>query len=180
MALAVNIITPSTKLQGGYKDEVYFPMAAHATSSSEGLYFDHLTGGLRLTLSCSTAVSIDRLVITAENGSYGPAIYKDIAPTWAGGLLPAIPSEHGQEDDQSVEFVSTMTLWMNTDGIAGVEIQPSSDLVFCIPMLAKNLQYLTIKGYYGDELKFNKTKDLGQEKNIERNRMYTIPEIAIN
>ena len=178
-SLAVNIVTSSSKLQGGYREEVYFPMAAHDVSSTSGLLFDHLTGGLKLTVSCSTAVSIDRLVVSAEDGSHLPAIYKNIAPTWAGGLLPAIPSGHGDEEDQSVEFVSTMTLHMNTNGVAGIEIQPSSPLVFCIPMLAKGLQYLTITGYNGDTEVFCRTKNLGTEKDIEKNTMYTIPEIVL-
>ena len=81
----------------------------------------------------------------------------------------------------SAQFISDMTLRMNTGGTAGVTVT-SSGLTFCIPMLASQLKNLTVTGYLGNDPTpvFQKTKTLTTAKDIERNIMYTIPVIEFD
>ena len=54
-------------------------------------------------------------------------------------------------------------------------------ITFCIPMLAKNLKYLQITGYNGSTQVFQTSKkDIGTARDIERNKMYTLPAISID
>lgn len=170
------------------RHDVYFPMAATVSTSSAsqvGLNFLHLTGGLRLTLQCTSApATVTRLVVTATDANNSPAIYKDLKPVWSELLLPGVPGgETGSlSGNQNAEFISDMTLVMSTDGVAGVTIPVGeSGLTFCIPILARGLQHLTITGYNADgDQVFLKTKDFDSSYDVERNKMYRVPVININ
>lgn len=181
-SLAIDFHASGNVLDGTH--DVVFPMAATAATGNT-LYFQHLTGGLKLTLTNSTAHSVDRIVVEATQSNDSPAIYKDLKPSWATSLLPGLPEGEigGINGDQSVQFISTMTFTMNTNGQAGVTI-PTTGLTFCIPMLAKNMRYIQITGYSGSTQVFQTSKkDITENEtgiNIERNTMYTIPAISIS
>lgn len=179
---AIDIRCLAVNVKAGGKHDVYFPMAARYTADSSGLMFRHLTGGLKLTLSSSTAHTVTRLVVTATQEGGSPAIYKDLKPSWASTQLPGVPGgEVGEENgDVNAQFISDMTFKMYTNGSAGVNIPASGSVTFCIPMLAKSLKSLTVTGYNGDTQVFQKTKTLANATNIERNKMYNIPAININ
>lgn len=182
---AIDIHSLAVNFSGGGKHEVIFPMAAQYTPDSSGLMFRHLTGGLKLTISNNkaSAVIVDSLVVTATRNDNNPAIYKDLKPTWANAQLPGIPGGEVGETTGNVSalFISDMTLKMNTNGSAGVTIPENKSIIFCIPMLAKDLKNLTIKGYNnGVEVFTTPTKTLTSATDVVRNKMYTIPTININ
>lgn len=183
-ACAIDIHCLAVNFRGDGTHDVYFPMAAHTAAGGTTLLFDHLTGGLKLTLTNATSddITVDRLVVTATQDGGAPAIYKDLRPAWAGSPLPGIPGgEVGAETgDQGAQFISDMTLRMNTNGSTGVTLTAGSSLTFCIPMLAKDLRHLAVTGYHNGSPVFSKSKDLGAEKDIERNKMYTLPTINID
>lgn len=182
-ACAIDIHSLAVNFTGDGNHEVIFPMAALYTTDSSGLMFRHLTGGLKFTLSNTAAHAVDRLVITATQDGGSPAIYKDLKPAWAGNQLPGIPGgEVGEETgDQGAQFISTMTLRMNSNGTAGVTIPANGSITFCVPMLALQLKTLTITGYDADDNVVIPTRSKTiTPTNIERNKMYTIPVIEIN
>ena len=129
---AIDIHSLAVNFTGGGKHEVIFPMAAQYTTDSTGLMFRHLTGGMKLTISNgkASAVVVDRLVVTATKEDGKPAIYKDLKPTWANAQLPGVPGGEVGETTGNVnaQFISDMTLMMNTDGNAGVTISASGSL----------------------------------------------------
>lgn len=185
---AIDIHSLAVTLHNDGKHDVYFPMAAYAASGSTALYFDHLTGGLKLKLTNTTSTTVTRIVVTATQNDGSPAIYKDVKPSWASAQLPGLPGgEVGENDgDVSALFISDMTLIMNSqdgEGIitSGVTVPTGANgITFCIPMLAKELKTLTITGYNGDTQIFQKNKTLDAATNIIQNNMYNIPTIPIN
>lgn len=191
-ACGVGIRSLAVNLHADGKSDVIFPMAATATGGSQSLLFNHLTGGLKLTIANNRDqdVTVNRLVVSATQGSGTPAIYRDLAPEWAGStqpLLPTFPARHGATGDQDMGagFISDMTLMMNTEGTPGVTIPRKTNgtpgrITFCIPMLAKDLRYIQIIGYNGVSPVFQTPKkDIGTPKDVERNNMYNIPTIDI-
>ena len=184
--LAVNFV----ERNGNMGQNVYFPMAAMATSGSQKLLFKHLTGGLRLTLSNTSGapVTVDTIKVGATNCA-GPAIWKNLRPNpsdwdgWNPGALPAMPGgEMGESnDDHSALFVGEMTLVMQTNGQTHVTIPNGESIIFCIPLLADSIRTITIKGYNGNSTLFYKEKNLVEALHhtlaVERNTMYTIPTI---
>jgi hypothetical protein len=184
---AIDIHSLAVNIHSDGKHDVIFPMAATAAENSTSLQFDHLTGGLKLTLSNTTEHTVTRLVVTATRADGSAAIYKDIKPTWAGSQLPGIPGGEVGEitGDQGAQFISDMTLMMNSQNSLGivthsVTIPASGSISFCIPMLTNELKNLTITGYNGDTQVFQKTKELPSAISIPRNQMYNIPTININ
>lgn len=189
-ACGVNIHSLSVEFVDGNTQKVVFPMAAKAAANSSGLGFRHLTGGIRLTLqNTKTDADLDvaRLVVTATTADSKPAIYKDLHPTedgWSTNMIPGLPSgEVGEiSGNQDVQFISDMTLYLK-DGIHDHKTISANGgtITFCMPLLAREVKYLTIKGYSatGDEL-FTKTKELETATAIIRNHMYNIPTIEIN
>ena len=184
---AVDIHSLAVTLHADGKHDVVFPMAAHADAHGSSLLFKHLTGGLKLTISNTTAHSVTRIVVSAIQSDDSPAIYKNVVPSWAGATLPALPEgEVGTLGFiESALFVSDMNLALNSTNnsgniTSGFTIEAGSSVTFCIPMLAKELKHLTITGYNGDSQVFSKTKTLNNAIDVERNKMYDIPEIAID
>lgn len=189
-ACGVNIHSLSVEFVDDNTQKVVFPMAAKSAANSRGLKFRHLTGGIRLTLKntkADTDLDVARLVVTATTASHEPAIYKDLRPTedgWNPSLLPAIPSgEVGSINGaQDVRFISDMTLFLKDGSHDHKTIaRDNGTITFCMPLLAREVKYLTIKGYSsaGDEL-FTKTKNLETATPIERNKIYTLPTINLN
>ncbi len=188
-ACGVNIHSLSVEFVDGNSQKVVFPMAAKAVAHSGGLGFRHLTGGIRLTLkNTRTDADLDvaRLVVTATTAAGEPAIYKDLCPTedgWNPSLLPDVPSgEVGEiSGDQYVQFISDMTLYLK-DGSHDYKTiaRDNGTITFCMPLLAREIKYLTIKGYSSaDDLLFTKTKTLEEATPILRNCMYNIRSIEI-
>ena len=184
---AIDIHSYAIDIHPDGSHDVIFPMAAYTAAGGTSLLFRHLTGALRLTLTGSTTHHVTRLVVTATREDGSAAIYKDLKPSWANGTLPGIPGgEPGSViNDQGAQFISDMTLVMNTnDGnghlTQGVDIEAGNSLTFCIPLLVKELKRFAITGYNGDSQLFSKTKTLDNALDVERNKMYNIPEIAID
>ena len=177
----VDIRSLAVNMHNDGRHDVYFPMAAAAAADATEMTFQHLTGGLKLTLRNASESDMDvfGLEVSATKADGSPAIYRNIAPSWAGSLLPTIPIEHGQNEDQSSQFYSNIMLQMNTDGTLGVTIPAGQSITFCIPMLAQQLKNITVTGYGLSPL-FYKTKSLDTPKDIERNKMYTIPVIEFD
>ena len=177
----VDIRVLAVNMHSDGRHDVCFPMAASAPASDAAMTFRHLTGGLKIHLTTNAATEVYRLVISATKADNSPAIYRDIAPSWAGSLMPSIPINHGDGEDQGIQFYKDILLRMSTDGTPGVTIPAgTTGITFCIPMLAQQLKSITVTGYdlFDDKL-FEKTKTLPTAKDIERNKMYTIPTIDV-
>ena len=183
---------------GGY--DVVFPMAARASADGNTLLFKHLTGALSITLTnhSGSTKTFDTLKVGATNAS-GAAIYKNLFPnglSWGNGAgaltwntvnLPAVPGgEVGEAGgDVNAGFVGEMTLVMKK-GNSSFSLENGASINICIPMLADSVATLTIKGYAGgnETPLFNKQKSLpadgqGRHPAIERNKLYTLPEIVL-
>ena len=170
---------------GGQK--VYFPLAATANRDASSMTFKHLTGGLKITLQNDriSTLNVARLVVTITNASDEPAIYKDLKTEWSDGMLPSLPEGEvgGISGDQGAVFVPSMTLYLKDEvgGTAYKQIAANGQIVFCMPMLAKSVKHLQIIGYDDNDVElFNKSKNLDNAFDVERNVMYTIPTININ
>ena len=167
--------------------KVYFPMAATAAKDAGTMIFQHLTGGMKLTLKNEkgSALNVAKLVVTVTNASEEGAIYKDLKPEWVGGMLPALPEDEiGHiSGDPGAEFVSTMTIYLRDEvnDHAYKQMGSGAELVFCMPMLAKSVKYLRITGYddSGNQIFTTPQKEIENPFDVARNIMYTIPTINI-
>ena len=161
--------------------DIVFPMAAKAGANSNRLMFQHLTGGIKLTLSARTECSIYSVkVITYGTGAAPNVTLNDATYTvrWdsQGPNLPA-GNVGGIAGDRDVKYASKMVLSMN--GGNGVIV--STGTTFFVPVTINNIRRITVIGYdsNGNEL-FSKTQAIDPTIEIERNKLYTIPTILIN
>lgn len=168
---------------GGHR--IIFPMAAQAAEGSESLKFDHLTGGLKLTLS-DTASDVNYTlgslrIVTYGDGSMATPIAPryDVTATWA-LQGPAVPGgEVGETNgDVSVDNASEMHFTFSTDGTPGKAIADGGSIIFCVPITVSSVKTLEVTGYGTDGKQlFSRTKTLDEAIAVQRNTMYTIPEI---
>ena len=179
-SLAVNFLST-----GGHT--VVFPMAEKAAANSGSLYFDHLTGGLRLTLANSSGegIAVDHLKVVVQGTAAAPAVELDgvsYTVRWA-VQGPTTPSG-GVGDisgDREVTYSSEMNFKMQTNGAAGVTVPASGNIQFCVPVTMRDVKYLSVTGYNaaGQQL-FTQSKTLASATPIAVNNMYNIPSININ
>ncbi len=166
--------------------KIAFPMAAEANADATKLYFKHLTGGFRLTLNntSASAVNVASVKIVARSTAEVTHLgCNGVTARWAvqGPSVPSGPigSIEGNVD---VKYACEMNFDLRNGGNNYINIPATNGtLMFCVPITISSVRYLTVTGYdaNGTEL-FNKTADLGSEVAVERNRMYTIPQININ
>ena len=189
--LAVTFRANNGVLDGTH--EVYFPMAAHCGAGADSrLLFRHLTGGLLLTLhiNSSSSVTLGSIkVALTSNNEVVPIVYSDnglnVSTQWSASGM-ALPS--GQigniEGDIDVSKTSEMHFsLMTSDGgsvTEGVTIAAGAEIKFCVPVTVSSLTRITVAGYTtGGAQHFVKSKGLTNTA-IERNKMYSVPTIAIN
>ncbi len=168
---------------GGHR--IIFPMAAEAAAGSESLKFDHLTGGLKLTLSDTATNSGYTLgslrIVTYGDGSMAAPIAPrhGITATWA-VQGPAVPGSMVGETngDVSVVNASEMHFTFSTDGTPGKAIADGGSISFCVPITVNSVKTLEVTGYSPDGVQlFSRTKTLDDVLKVQANTMYTIPEI---
>lgn len=175
-SLAVNLLADGTH-------EVVFPMAATAEAGSTQLLFNHLTGGLQLTLAAHTACSLATVkVITYGDDAAAPVTLDGITYTtrWASqGPTTPVGTVGGIEGDYDVKYASEMLFTMQTLGSDGVAIPDQGSITFCVPVTVNSVNRLTVIGYAADGTQlFAKTKSLATQ--ILVNHIYTVPPIQIN
>ena len=163
--------------------DVVFPMMAIPDDDNGNrLFFDHLTAGLKLTLTLedanSSPVDVASVKIVAKNSSSVSNMSPGVC-SWA-VQGPTVPSGNiGTIGDQEVSCSSEMNFDFTTEGDPGATVT-SSGLSFCIPITIEYLKALTVVGYSaeGAEL-FRKTKSLTTPIQLECNTMYVLPTIEI-
>jgi len=178
--LAVNFLS-----SGGHC--IIFPMAAKAAADSESLHFDHLTGGLRLTLANSdtqNGFDIHHIKVVVQGTAAAPTVtLNEVNYTVRWEVQgPTMPSgDVGISGDQEVSYSSEMYFNMQHDGAAGVTVPASGNISFCVPVTVGNVKKLSITGYNTSGVQlFSKVKNLDSQKNIAVNYMYNIPSFNIN
>ncbi len=163
--------------------DVVFPMLASSLEGNNNqLYFDHVTAGLKLTLTLaanSAPVEVASVKIVARNDGPVTDEYFSVCKWAVQG--PAVPSDEiGIIGDQEVSCSSVMNFDFTTDGDPGATVT-SNGLSFCIPITIDNLIALTVIGYSADGAElFHKTKRLADPIQLECNNMYIVPTIQIN
>ncbi len=162
--------------------DVAFPMMAFSDEENNNrLFFDHVTAGLKLTLTLdanSDPVNLASVKIVARNNSSVSNMSPGVC-SWA-VQGPTVPSGNiGIIGDQEVSCSSEMNFDFTTEGDPGATVT-SSGLSFCIPITIEYLKALTVVGYSaeGAEL-FRKTKSLTTPIQLECNTMYVLPTIEI-
>ena len=169
----------------GNGHEVVFPMASTADAGSGKLLFDHLTGGMRVTLANTTATTVSTVkMITYGDEAIPPVELDDITVTtqWA-AQGPTVPmGDVGQiEGDQDIKYSCEMNFAMQTNGAATVTIPAGASITFCVPVTVRTVKRLTVIGYASDgSVLFTKTRSFTPAEEIERNYMYSLPTIQIN
>lgn len=171
----------------GGKHEVYFPMATPTVaSSSSTMVFEHLTGGLKLTLSntSSTActVATAKIVTQTDEAASTIASRNGVTARWD-VQGPTVPSGEvgGIIGDQDMKYACEMHFNLKTYANDFVTIAAGESLTFFVPMTMSSVRKLTVAGFDANGAPvFTKSKDLGSAKSIEANKMYTIPTIEID
>ncbi len=178
-SLAINFRT------GGH--DVYFPMAAKASSGDGSMTFRHLTGGLKLTLhnNSGSAVTLSSVKVVLTSASeVTPLEYSADGATvhtaWAAYGLTLPTGEIGEiTGDVDISHTSEMNFYLYTGGSAGATIDADGDLSFCVPVTVSSLTKIAVVGYNASQAQcFLQSKDLSS-KAINRNIMYAIPAIDI-
>ena len=172
--------------------EMAFPMVAHADADNTKLPFRHLSGGFRIRLLNTTAneVKVASLKIVAQSTSDvkhlgydfdGDDVF-DVTARWA-VQGPSVPNGGigGSDDDVDVRYTSEMyfDIKQGTENFVTIADGDNSPY-FCIPVTISKVKNLTVIGYNVDGTEcFRATKKFDQEYDVERNKMYNLPEIEI-
>ena len=189
--LAVTFRADNGVLDGTH--EVYFPMAAHCGAGADcRLLFRHLTGGLLLTLrnTSSTSISLGSVKVTlTSNNDVVPIVYSDngfnVSTQWSASGMALPSGEIGNiEGNFDVSKTSEMhfSLMTNDGGsiTEGATIAAGAEIAFRVPVTVSSLNRITVAGYTTDGVQyFVKGKSLASMA-IERNKVYSVPTIAIN
>lgn len=179
-------------------EKVVFPMMATADAGSDRLLFNHLTGGLKVTLENDSYYDIDiasiKIVAQSDNALQNLGV-NGVTARWA-VQGPALP--HGEVGEEECDYLAANVSEMNFDftttrydwddnvwedvltTVSGMTAQGSGESSFCVPITISSLRYITIIGYSANGSPiFHVTKDLGTETTISVNTMYTLPNIII-
>ena len=157
-----------------------FPMAAVADANTNLLLFRHLCAGFQVTLTANSAVNdVTSLKIVAQ-GNSATDMNVDLLGCSARWAVqgPSVPTGNvgGNSGDVDVKYISEM----NFDFTSAPTIN-ATGIQFLVPITISSVENLTVIGYDANGIeKFRKTKAFGSAIVVERNRMYTIPSIAIN
>lgn len=172
---------------GGH--DVVFPMATgDITPSSASITFQHLTGGMRITLqnaSLSESVTVGSVrIVTYGDGASGGtlAARNGVTCLWA-VQGPAVPGgmPGSTTGDVPVLYASAMHFTLKDGGTPGKAIAAGGSLSFCVPVTVSTVKTIEVTGYDTDGKQlFQKTKTLDTAKDIEANKMYNIPVIDVN
>ena len=157
---------------GGH--DIIFPMVATAQRNQMRLLFQHLTAGMRLTLTNSSAADKTlgsvKIVTYGESATASAIGANGYSVSWAkqGPTLP------GGEIDSLTDHYFAMC-----DGTDGKVVPANNGQIsLCVPVTVNKIKTLVVTGYSttGEQL-FVKSKTLASELTVEANKMYTIPEI---
>lgn len=179
-SLAINFRT------GGH--DVYFPMAATASTEATDMTFRHLTGGLKITLhnNSGAAVTLSSVkVVLVSATTVVPLEYSADGATvrtfWAAhGMSLPTGDLGGITDNVDISKTSEMNFYLHRDDTPNVTIAAGESLCFCVPVTVSSLTKVVVAGYNESHVqRFVKIKSLGSTTTIERNIMYTLPTIDI-
>lgn len=172
----------------GDRGKMAFPMAAFYTDDDSRiqLMFKHLCAGFKMRLlGVSPELRMLRIVALSEdadeknfrfvvdldgNGHYATARWgkHGNAP-----VLPAGPVG-GNDEDVVVSNYSEMNFIVDESAVEGGVMD------FCIPVTIQSFRSLVIVGYNENgEVLFKKTTNFNTEREVEVNRMYTLPDITL-
>lgn len=181
---------------GTGKHHVIFPMVATPdtyNSSNRSLLFKHLTAAFKMTLVNGTSDPINLASVKIIAQSEEPTMSSNVSniPGYTARWTvqgPAVPTGDvgSNTTDMTVSYSSEMNFDLKSGTDNYVTINNGTPLSFCVPVTISSVRYLTIVGYKTDGTEmFQIHKDLcpaaGQDEiDIERNKMYIIPNITIN
>ena len=165
------------------RHDVYFPMKAQAASNAGSMTFEHLTAGLKLTLtngsgSNVTLSSVKVVLVSADNVT--PMVHNGVSTSWAnyGMSLPA-GIVGTLTDDIDVRKTSELNVRLKSNGSNNVSVDNGSSITFCIPVTVTSLTQIAVAGYDASGAqRFVKGKTFDATTAIERNKMYSIPTIS--
>lgn len=177
------------------RQEMAFPMLASASANAQNLYFDHLCGGLQISINNNraAAVNVASIRVVAQSASevinLGRDIDGDDAPDytsrWAveGPWVPNGPVG-GSDDDLDIKYSSVMNFDLRRENsgnndIPYVSIQPTDTLRICVPVTISSMNKIVVTGYSETGVEVFRKKGGGAAFNIAPNRMYTIPAINL-
>lgn len=169
------------------KQLMAFPMMAPVNADESAVYFDHLSAGVQVTLrnNKNTAVNVSSLTIVAQSTTDVVNLgIGSVTARWAnqGPWMPmGQVGNNGNEVD--VKFASVMNFDLRDEVGANAykTIAANSELVFCVPITISSMKYLKVTGYgENGEVLFSVKKGFANDVTVERNHMYTFPEIPIN
>jgi hypothetical protein len=168
---------------GGHR--ILLPMAAANNSSEKRLLFKHLTAGMKLTLT-DTSATKDYLVGSVRIVTYGESATAAALPAVNGVSCrwavqgPSVPGgEVGSETgDVSMAYSSEMHFTITNGGYPGKAIPRNGSISLCVPVTVNRIKTIVVTGYdtEGQQL-FTRTKTLDDVLEVQANTMYTIPEI---
>ena len=164
--------------------DVIFPMAATAQANANTMVFQHLTAGMKVTITNNSGNSItlgSLKVVAQSNTTMEHLAWGYFTASW---VLqgPSLPSgEPGTiTDDRNVSHSSEMNFVLKSGGNPNVTIGSGQSITLCVPLTASAVKRLVISGF--DEngaQKFVRTMSLEDPKTITRNVMYPMPTITI-
>lgn len=167
----------------GNKHRIIFPMAAEEPDGSELLKFDHLTAGLKLTLTATQDYTLGSLrIITYGSGSTSENLdaIPGINVQWAEQGL-AVPGGMVGENGNSVDakYASQMDFTITNNGEGGKVINSGNSISFCVPITVKTVSAIQVMGFDTDGKQvFGKMKtNPSAATEMEANHMYLVPTI---
>lgn len=178
------------------RQEIAFPMVASASANSQDLYFNHLCGGVRISIQNNRTepVTVASLRIVGQSTSQVVNLGRDIdgdnvvdyTARWAfeGPWVPS-GSVGGNDDDVDVKYASVMVFDLKSENSGSadlpyVTIAAGDTLQLCVPVTISTMNKIEVTGYSEAGAEIFRKKGGGAAFAIAPNHMYTIPAINIH
>ena len=165
---------------------IIFPMAAEAAAGSEALKFDHLTGGLKLTLT-DTSTSKDYTLGSLRIVTYGNGATADpidprhgVTACWAvQGLAVPGGMVGGNGNSVDAKYATQMDFTITANGNPGKAIDHQGSISVCVPITVSSVKTLMVMGFGTDGTQlFSRTATYDPVlTEVQANHMYLVPQI---
>ncbi len=170
------------KFLSGGKQSMAFPMVANASADATSLYYNHLSGGVQVTLENNSGadVNVAKLRIVAQSTTDVVNLgINDTIARWAveGPWVPFnTVGQNGNEVD--VKYSSVMYFDLMDGDTPTKTIANDDELVFCVPITISSMRKLNVTGYAADGTQlFQVHKTFKNDVAVQPNRMYAFPPI---
>lgn len=181
------------KLKPDGKQEMVFPMGAYTPQNLElvdgaSLMFKHLTAGLKLNINGNGNIYKLKVIVKSDDGTTLSAasdnpdpIFNNFDAQWVGSDFPPLPAGPAGTNGDSYDVKYSCEMNFDLEQGSYSYINFNGGKTICVPLTVSKIDRIVVIGYSnstGTQEAFNVTKNFSAPVNVERNVMYSVPEIT--